>query len=61
MVEIEIFEHDGSNHLLVARDWIQMIHKIHKYLVEADITFPVGEDEKIKMVTRKLKEIDKHY
>lgn len=60
-VEIEIIEHDGTQHLLIARDWIQMLYKLKLYLSNQDITYPIGEDDDIKTITKKLKKIPKHY
>ena len=57
-ITMEINDHDGSSTLLIARDWISMTWKLRKYLTEREITYPLGEDNKSEMVTRRNKKRD---
>ena len=58
-VAIEIKDSDGTETLILARDWIQMIWKIKRYLQNREISYPLGEDDDMATVTKKIKEVPK--
>lgn len=42
-----------------ARTWLDFLQKIDQIIRSEKITFPIGEDENIEMVTKEVKETDK--
>lgn len=55
-----IVKFDGKEFSFRAKTWYQFVYGINDIMKEFEITFPLGEDDDIKFVTKKVKEVDKY-
>lgn len=42
-----------------AKTWLDFLIDINRIMEEHEITYPVGEDDETKMVTKKARQVDK--
>ena len=62
MGELKITGHirvGEKSFVINSKSWLSFMMEINQMMRESEITFPLGEDEKMRMVTRKTHRVER--